>query len=120
MSAAIGDGGPQAEPLRVLAWAHVAWLLWGLGMLAVTAVFLVTTWPMYDAGYIEAHGEPLPDFILMFVLNACVARWLATRRRWVVCAVVSALNWIAIPWGPVLGTCTLIVLNKDGVRASFR
>jgi hypothetical protein len=139
MGTATGDGGPQAGPLRVLAWAHVAFLAWWLGIVAVTGLLIATTWPMVEPAYLAAHGEPLPDIVMMFVpvmrwgvvfigllqiamlvLNACVARWLATRRRWVACAVVSGLNWIAIPFGPVLGTCTLLVLNKDGVRASFR
>ena len=138
MAAVVMERGSASDPLRLLAIVHVVWALSGLLGLGVTAVFGVTTWEMYDPAYIDAHGEPLPDFIMMFVplmkawifvvaasqiammgLNVAVARARATRRRWWLCATVSGLNWISIPLGPVLGTWTLVVLNRPAVRAAF-
>lgn len=138
MAAVVTERGPASDPLRTLAIAHVLWAAWGLVGLGVTVVYIVTTWPMYDPAYLAANASDVPDFLLqyvplmraggfmmaacqiaMMVLNALVARWLLQRRRWAMCAVVSGLNWISIPLGPVIGTWTLIVLNRPAVRASF-
>lgn len=47
-------------------------------------------------------------------------RSLAERRRWTFCMVVAALCCLQIPWGTVIGVCTIIVLNRPEVKASFR
>lgn len=46
-------------------------------------------------------------------------RSLVQRRRWMLCMVVAALQCLSIPWGTVLGVCTIIVLDRDSVRALF-
>lgn len=47
-------------------------------------------------------------------------RSLAEHRRWTFCIVVAVLCCLQFPWGTVIGVCTIIVLNRPGVKSSFQ
>jgi hypothetical protein len=47
-------------------------------------------------------------------------RSLAQHRHWTFCMIVAALCCLQVPWGTVIGVCTIIVLNRPEVKALFR
>jgi hypothetical protein len=57
--------------------------------------------------------------LAMAFLTYFAGRSLADRRRWMFCMVVAALCCLQIPWGSVLGACTIIVLSRPSVKALF-
>ena len=46
-------------------------------------------------------------------------RSLRDRRRRTFCLIVAGLSCLQIPWGTVIGVCTISVLNRPGVKALF-
>jgi hypothetical protein len=62
-------------------------------------------------------------FILIgWALALCIiitGRFLASRRRYLFCLVIAAIECIFIPFGTVLGVFTIIVLTKLSVKQLF-
>ena len=46
-------------------------------------------------------------------------RSLRDRRRWTFCLIVAGLSCLQIPWGTVIGVCTISVLSRPSVKALF-
>jgi len=82
----------------------------------------------------EEGGAPPPGFGLIFVVmgSFCIiAGWaiaigivsagfkLKARRNRLYCMVVAGIECMFMPFGTVLGVFTLILLNRDSVRAVF-
>lgn len=44
---------------------------------------------------------------------------LRDHRRRTFCIVIAACTCIYIPWGTIIGICTIMVLNRPAVRISF-
>jgi len=84
----------------------------------------------------DASGKGLPGFIptllaaigaamigFGFLSAACMAfaAWsLPKRRNYVLIMAAAVLNCLQVPFGTVLGVFTFVVLNRPGVRESFR
>ncbi len=65
-------------------------------------------------------GATVMLFILAIAaLNFLTARYIAARERRMFCIVIAALNCLHAPLGTLLGVFTIVVLSRDGVRASF-
>ena len=128
---------PASEShLRLLAVFHyvfAGFALLGLGFLGLHYAFMDRMIAMAESN--PGANPPPEGFWEMFVwfyvvmgllcllglaLNVLVARSLQTRRRWLLCAVVSGLNCLQVPLGTVLGVFTLVVINRPDVRAAFR
>lgn len=52
-------------------------------------------------------------------LTFFTARSLSDHRRRTFCLVISALCCLSIPWGTVIGVCTILVLNRPSVKLLF-
>lgn len=126
---------PAADQIRLLVIFHYIFAglaLLGMGFLAAHYWFLSS---MLDQAQWDQHPNPPPEgFLDMFVwfyvfmgallvlglvLNLLVAASLRQRRRWLLCAVVSGLNCLQMPFGTILGVFTLVVINRSDVRATF-
>lgn len=64
------------------------------------------------------------SIFLVFAVGGAIAyfmtaRALRDRRRRTFCMLVAAFNCLSIPWGTVLGAGTLVVLNRERVKALF-
>jgi hypothetical protein len=81
--------GPKAPP------PIVGFLFLGFGVLIVTIGVSVTLLTFYTG------------------------RNLAQHRHHMFCIVVAALTCLSVPWGTAVGVCTIIVLNRPGVKALF-
>lgn len=57
--------------------------------------------------------------VAIALLKARAARCLTRRRCRVFCMVIGGLSCLSMPWGTVLGVCTLIVLGRPSVIALF-
>lgn len=72
-------------------------------------------------GYFFIFG----GFFAIVMMWACAVllflsgRYLAQRRRHTFVMVVAAISCIFFPFGTALGVFTLVVINKDSVRAAF-
>ena len=53
--------------------------------------------------------------VLVLIAGRCIAR----RRHYTFCFVVACIELPSIPFGTLLGVCTIIVLNRASVRALF-
>jgi hypothetical protein len=53
------------------------------------------------------------------LLTFFTGRNLARHRNSTFCIVVAALTCLSVPWGTAVGVCTIIVLNRPGVKALF-
>jgi hypothetical protein len=53
------------------------------------------------------------------LLTFLTARFLAARSHRVFCIVIAALTCLQIPWGSVIGVCTIMVLSRPTVTAMF-
>ncbi|MEZ0276825.1 MAG: hypothetical protein ACAH88_18090 [Roseimicrobium sp.] len=83
----------------------------------------------------SAKGGPAPDvffdafkwFYLFFgffilvdvVMNVLAAVSLARCRNRTLCFITGGINCLSFPFGTVLGVFTIIVLNRESVRAKF-
>jgi Na+-driven multidrug efflux pump len=128
---------PASESqLRLLAVFHFIFAglaLLGLVFLGLHYMFLDK---MMDLAAQDPGQQPPPEaFLELFiwfyvvmglfcvlgaVLNLLAARALRARRHWMLCAVVAGLNCLQIPVGTTLGVFTLVVINREDVRSSFR
>jgi hypothetical protein len=53
------------------------------------------------------------------LLTFFTGRNLAQHRHRIFCIVVAVLACLSVPWGTAIGVCTLIVLNRPGVKTLF-
>ena len=53
------------------------------------------------------------------LLTFFTGRNLARHRHHTFCLVVAALACLSVPWGTAIGVCTIIVLNRPGVKSLF-
>jgi hypothetical protein len=127
----------DAEHLRLLALFHFinGFLnLLVVGVAIIQFVFMrgIFTQMKHSPGY---KKDPPPEFILdLFVwiialfglfylvatvLNVMSGFFLEKRRHHIFSTVVAGLNCVQMPVGTALGVFTLIVLNRDSVRAKF-
>ncbi|QIF00832.1 hypothetical protein [Roseimicrobium sp. ORNL1] len=127
----------DAEHLRLLALFH--FIKGGLDLLMVGAITVqyafmnsIFTRMKFTPGF---KKNPPPEFffdffiwiILFFglvhlvsvVLNVMVGFYLEKLRHRTFSMVVAGLNCLHMPIGTALGIFTLIVLNRDSVRAKF-
>ena len=91
---------------------------------------------MFASGVIPASGsggdaEMMGRFFLVIgvgvfilglaatLLTLLAGRCLRKRRYRVFCVVIAALACLQIPWGTALGVCTIMVLNRPGVKGLF-
>ena len=63
--------------------------------------------------------------LTVFLVGLAVAtflngRYLAQRRHYVFCFVVSCLQCLQMPLGTALGVCTILVLLRESVKQQFR
>ena len=63
------------------------------------------------AAILAALGTALATFL--------TARYLRDHRRRTFCIVMAACTCIYIPWGTIIGVCTIMVLNRPSVKALF-
>jgi len=59
------------------------------------------------------------SFASVATVKFFVAHFLRKRRHRVFCLVVAALTCLGIPYGTVLGVCTILVLERKSVVAEF-
>ena len=124
------------EQLRLLGTFHyvVAGVEAAFGVLSLLNLALGLAMLREGSDFFGA-GPPMPEFfgpfmvatsILYFIggLGFAALTFAAGRRlralrsrRFVV--VAAAINCIAFPFGTILGVFTLVVLNRDSVRAMF-
>ena len=125
------------EHLRLLKLGY--YILAGIG--AFTALFsllFIGMGVLFASGAIPAQPGSADDprlagliFLGMgfaFLLLCLAGTWLVyytgrslgERRRWTFCMVVAVLCCLQVPWGTVIGVCTIIVLNRPEVKASFQ
>jgi hypothetical protein len=53
-------------------------------------------------------------------LNLIAGRCILRRKHYTYCFVVGCIELLSIPFGTILGVCTIMVLNRPGVRALFK
>jgi hypothetical protein len=58
-------------------------------------------------------------FIAFAAFKFLTARSIARRNSRIFCMVVGALSCLGIPWGTLLGVCTLLVLSRASVTPLF-
>ena len=122
---------PDLQPLPALhyALAVVAFLLGCFPILHVVVGLVLFLGPAPEAKAEEQQlaGSLFVGIGLVFVVMAWVAaaataatgRFISQRRRYTFCLVVSAVNCMFFPFGTALGVYTLIVLNREYVKAEF-
>lgn len=84
------SGGPGSAPPPFMGWFFIA-----IG----TTIILV--------------GET------MAICTILAGRYLATRRAWLFCLIVAAINCLNMPLGTILGVFTIIVLIKPEIKRLF-
>jgi hypothetical protein len=122
------------EHLRLLKFAY--YILAGMSgvatlFAALWIVMMGTIFTMIPAG--SKAPPPFVGFIfvglgiLMIALGVggtlltfYTGRNLAQHRHHMFCIVVAALTCLSVPWGTAVGVCTIIVLNRPGVKALFQ
>lgn len=128
----------DAEHLRLLSIFH--YVTAGLGVFGMC--FMGFHYHMMNTIILRAShaaksgksGLPPEDFFEIFkwfylafgvaaligtVLNVLAAGFLARRRNRTFCLITGGLNCLHMPIGTLLGVFTIIVLNRDSVRAKF-
>jgi len=121
------------EHLRLLKFAYYVLAgMSGVGTLFATLwmVMMGTIFTMIPAG--PKSPPPIVGLIflglgiLIVAIGVSVAlltfftgRNLARHRNSTFCIVVAALTCLSVPWGTAVGVCTIIVLNRPGVKALF-
>ena len=64
----------------------------------------------------------LPLFVLGFPYGVCLllaAGSLLRRRRRIFCMVMAAITCVFVPFGTMLGVCTIVVLKRPSLRETF-
>jgi hypothetical protein len=128
----------DAEHLRLLSIFHyVTAGLGAFGMCFIGVHYSMMSSFLLHASHADKSGKggPPPEifmdvfkwFYLLFgvaaligtVLNVLAAGFLARRRNRTFCLITAGLNCLHMPIGTLLGVFTIIVLNRDSVRAKF-
>lgn len=91
VTAVLHEKGPQLEALVPL----------GLIFFALPMAFLTTSWAVATAVLIAG-------------------RRIAKRTHLTYCQIVAGLACLSVPFGTILGICTLILLTRDDVKAQFQ
>jgi hypothetical protein len=128
----------DAEQLRLLSVFH--YVHGGLGVFGLAFIgfhyFLMSTVflniarsekPTKGGLPPDAFFEVFKWFYLFFglvllagiIMNVIAGISLARRRNRLLCLITGGLNCLHMPLGTVLGVFTIIVLNRDSVRAKF-
>ena len=126
----------DAEHLRLLAMFHFingALDLVMLGLFGLQYMFMRAMFT--HAMHSPKANDPPPEFILDFflgffvllgflylvavVLNVMTGFFIEQRRHRTFSMVVAGLNCVQMPLGTLLGIFTLIILNRDTVRARY-
>jgi hypothetical protein len=126
------------EHLRLLKYCY--YILAGItSFFSLTTIFAIALGALFASGTIPPQAQgPSPDaartmglFFLGFGLGALilglagsfltflVGRSLRDRRRRTFCIVVAFLYCLYVPWGTVIGVCTIIVLNRPNMKTLF-
>jgi hypothetical protein len=128
----------DAEQLRLLSIFH--YVVAGFGVFGMCFMgfhyYMMSTIFMNPRMWEESQkGGPPPEvffdafkwvyvaaglvFLVDIVMNVLAAGALARRRNRTLCFITSGLNCLQFPLGTLLGVFTIIVLNRDSVRAKF-
>lgn len=126
------------EHLKILSICYVAWAAWSGAMTLLMLPFLglmafVMSKPELFAN--NRGAPPPPEWIgtIMVVVAIFAAamgiamtafsyfcgRFLRERRHRMFCMIVAVLNCFSVPFGTLLGVFTIVVLERDEVRAAF-
>jgi hypothetical protein len=124
------------EHLRLLMWAYY---IWGgtIGFFSLFAVIYIGFGAMMAFGGFPASNNPandprLPGLLLLvggsvfFILGVTFAlltffagRSIRDRRRRIFCQIIGGLNCLQVPFGTVMGVCSILVLNRPQVKLLF-
>lgn len=124
------------EHLRLLMWAHYIWA-GTIGLFSLFALFYLGIGAMIASGaFPEPRNAPNDPrvaglffvgigsvFLILGLTFAALAffagRSLRDRRRRIFSLVFAGLNCLQVPFGTVMGVCTINVLNRDSIKALF-
>ena len=124
----------DTEHLRLLSLFH--YIIGGIGALCACfpiihialGLMLVLSPPAKN------NQMPPPEFGWFFVvlgsvvvligwtcatLTILTGRYLAQRKNYMFCLVISCIECLFVPFGTILGVFTIVVLNRPGVKAMF-
>ncbi len=124
------------EHLRLLSIFHyIGGGLMGLGAFLPVVHLIVGLLFIFAPHRMGSEGPPAPAlFGLTFVIFAGVfivaglicaglviaaGRFLASRRHYLFCLVIAAIECTFFPLGTALGVFTIIVLSRESVKQSF-
>jgi hypothetical protein len=124
------------EHLRLLMWAYYIWA-GTIGVFSLFAVFYIAMGAMFASGafpqpsnspgdprvfglFFAAIGSVFLVLGLTFAfLTFFAGRSIRDRRRRVFCQIMGGLNCLQVPFGTVMGVCTIMVLNRPEVKLLF-
>jgi hypothetical protein len=125
----------DVEHLRLLTWGY--YIMAGItGLFSLLGLLYTALGAAFVSGVFQSssgNGDPRIAGIIMLGFGSfftlvglatataifLTGRFLRDRRHRVFCMVVAVLCCLQIPWGTVIGGCTLVVLNRESVRALF-
>ena len=126
------------EHLRILSICYVAWAAYTGLMTLIMMPFLALLAFVFSKPELFANnrgGTPPPEWlgsIMIFVAITAAAvglgmtalsyfcgRFLRQHQHRAFCMIAAVLNCFSIPFGTLLGVCTIVVLERDEVRARF-
>ena len=126
----------DGEHLKILSICYIAWAAWtgfmGLLMLPFFAfIAFLAAHPEYSSN----RGDPPPVWLGAFMIGVGIVaaifvlavaalsyfcgRFLRERRHRTYCMIVAGLTCLSMPFGTVLGVSTIVVLEREEVRAMF-
>lgn len=124
------------EHLRLLMWAHYIWA-GAVGFFSLFAVIYIGIGAMMASGAFpqprQGDGDPRmagmffiaggSAFLILGVTFALLmffaGRSIRDRRRRIFCQIIGGLNCLQVPFGTVMGVCTIMVLNRPEVKLLF-
>ena len=124
------------EHLRLLAIFHYVKGTISAVFACIPIIHVVLGLIMLIAPQVFGHGNDQPPafvglllvflggFFILFgwtfaVLTLIAGRCIARRKHCTFCFVVACLECLSIPFGTILGVCTIMVLNRASVRELF-
>jgi hypothetical protein len=127
----------DAEHLRLLAIFYYVKAAISALFACIPIIHVVLGLVMIIAPHVFGHGRDQPPafvgwlFVLLggfiiflgwtfAVLLLVVGRSIARRKHYTFCFVIACLELLSIPFGTVLGVCTIVVLNRASVRELFK
>ena len=117
-------------------WAHYIWA-GTIGFFSLFTLIYIGLGVMMAAGVFPPSGSSGDDpraFGLFFAgigslllilgmtfsgLAYFAGRSIRDRRRRVFCLIMAGLNCLQVPFGTVMGVCTILVLNRPEVKPLF-